>query len=55
MAEGGGIGQLCTSVATTSLGAAASLNGEQYESVEIQYLGGGQFSVLSCAGHLVVQ
>ena len=48
-------GPLYTSVATTSLGVAGSISGEQYEAIELQYVGSGVFSVLSYVGSLVVR
>jgi hypothetical protein len=46
-------GQAYTSTPTTSLGESGYLRGNQYDAIELQYLGGGVFGVLSHEGSLV--
>ncbi len=46
-------GQAYTSIPTTSLGESGYLRGNQYDAIELQYLGGGLFGVLSHEGSLV--
>ncbi len=46
-------GQAYTSIPTTSLGDSGYLRGNQYDAIELQYLGGGLFGVLSHEGSLM--
>ncbi len=48
-------GQLYSFVGATLPGNAGSISGQQYDAIELQYIGNGQFNVLSHAGSLVVQ
>ena len=52
-AENGG--QLYTSIATTTVGTAGGISGGQYDTLDLQYIGGNTFIVRSYAGSLVVR
>ena len=39
----------------TKFSTAGSISGEQYEAIELQYVGSGVFSVLSYVGSLIVR
>ncbi|HKX40849.1 MAG TPA: hypothetical protein VJO99_06810 [Burkholderiaceae bacterium] len=47
--------QVYTSVASTTLGTAGSISGARLDSIELQYVGGGTFNVLSHEGKLTIQ
>ncbi len=47
--------QILTSDARTTVGTSGSIAGKQYDAIEVQYIGGNVFSVLSHEGDLSVQ
>jgi photosystem II stability/assembly factor-like uncharacterized protein len=48
-------GQIYTSISTTTLGTSGSIKGTSIDAIELQYVGGGMFTVLSHEGSLTIQ
>jgi hypothetical protein len=49
------LGQIYTSVPSTTVGTAGSISGGLYDALELQYIGNNTFTILSYAGDLIVQ
>lgn len=51
-----GLNQIFSLIPThTSIGPNGSISGDQYDAIELQYVGGGTFSILSHEGNLIVE
>ena len=48
-------GLIYTSTASTTPGTGGSITGTRYDTIELQYVGNGMFTVLSHEGHLTIQ
>jgi hypothetical protein len=55
LARQSGVADLVLAQAATTAGTAGSISGRRYDALELQYLGSGEFNVLSYAGSFVVE